>query len=207
MNLWSESLRPLLFNLIRLLLFNAVFHSTCETIQHSPLPYSHTVEWGAHRNTYRLQFGMWPKIKQVLCHDYSTVTTEKPSVILQEYFSCHVTLMCAKEHLIILLKIQKKNNYCQLSVLFPAQYKTFWLRRTPHRSSQFLIFQVHSPPKVAYGLDIPHLCKGLKKQNINRSSSKHTHCETHTFQQRAKYSRKSKFGKHSKFTEIGLNSV
>lgn len=174
MNLWSESLRPPLFKLIRPLLFNAVFHSTCETVQHSPLPCSCTAEWGAHRNTYRLQFGMWPKIKQVLCHDYSTVTTEKPSVTLQEYFSYHVTLMCGgKRTSHNLIKNTKKNNYCQLSVLFSAQYKTFWLR-TPHRPSQILIFQVHSLPKVAYGRDIPHLCKSLKKENINRSSSKHT---------------------------------
>lgn len=128
-----------------------------------------------------LQFGTWPKIKQVICHYYSIVTTGKPSVTLQEYFSYHVILMCASKRTSRnLIKNTKKNSYCQLPVLFSAQYKTFWLKRTPHRPSQVLIFQVHSLPKAAYGLDIPRLCKGSKKENINSSSSKHTLWNTYS---------------------------
>lgn len=44
-----------------------------------------------------LQSGTWPKIKQAICHYYSTVTTEKPSVTLQEYFSNHVILMSTRK--------------------------------------------------------------------------------------------------------------
>lgn len=133
---------------------------------------------GSEKRPIGLQFGMWPKTEQVTCHYCSTGTTGKPSVTLQEFFRNHAILMCTNKRRSHHLIKNTKRTVTVSYQLFSAQYKTLWLRRTPHRPSQFLIFkctrnkQGTSLPKVTYGLDMSCLCKGLKKENISSSSSK-----------------------------------
>jgi len=75
---------------------------------------------GQGRRAIVLLFGRRPKIKQVICHYYSTVATGKPSVTLKESLEIVINTYRQKQ-IRILLKIQKEHAHCQLPVLFSAQ--------------------------------------------------------------------------------------
>lgn len=134
-NHWSQWLRPLLLklkfrhfwlrNLPRVCFWVSQKMwdpSQSYTLTAQPIALQlHCWVGGSEKRPIGLQFGTCPKIKQVICHYYSTVTTGKPSVILQEFFSNHAILMCTskrKSH--NLIKNTKTNSYCWLPVLFSA---------------------------------------------------------------------------------------